>query len=118
MEIEFDSSKAAANLKKHGVSFQEAATCLLDPVALVMEDRDAEGKQRFVQVGMSSETRLFSFRPERVLFRPCDVNLRACLCGVPMYASAQTLDFLAWTKNSSFPNRKPIVSHPEFPDGN
>jgi hypothetical protein len=62
--------------------------------------------------------RLASFRPERVLFRPCGVNLRACLCGVPMYASAQTLDFLAWTKNTSFPNRKPIVSHPEFPDGN
>jgi hypothetical protein len=59
-----------------------------------------------------------SFRPERVLFRPCGVNLRACLCGVPMYASAQSLDFLAWTKNPSFPDRKPIVFHPEFPDGN
>jgi hypothetical protein len=59
-----------------------------------------------------------SFRPERVLFRPCCVNLQACLCGVPMYTSAQSLDFLAWTKNSSFPNRKPTVSHPEFPDGN
>jgi len=55
-----------------------------------------------------------------------------------MYASAQTLDidsasgltlraacavnfcgqkFLAMPKNSSFPNWKPIVSHPEFPDG-
>jgi hypothetical protein len=32
-------------------------------------------------------------------------------------ASAQTLDFLARTKNSSFPNWKPTVSHPEFPDG-
>jgi hypothetical protein len=35
-----------------------------------------------------------------------------------MYASAQPLDFLARTKKSSFPNWKPIVSHPEFPDGN
>jgi hypothetical protein len=35
-----------------------------------------------------------------------------------MYASAQFLDFLARTKNPSFPNRKPTVSHPEFPDGN
>ena len=59
-----------------------------------------------------------SFRPERVLFRPRVVNLRAYLCGVPMYASAQSLDFLAWTKNPSFPNRKLLVSHPEFPDGN
>jgi apolipoprotein N-acyltransferase len=34
-----------------------------------------------------------------------------------MYASAQPLDFLARTKNPSFPNWKLIVSHPEFPDG-
>jgi len=47
----------------------------------------------------------FSFRPERVLFRPGEA--------VPMYASAQPLDFLARTKNPSFPNRKLPVSHPE-----
>jgi hypothetical protein len=35
-----------------------------------------------------------------------------------MYASAQPLDFLVRTKNPSFPNRKLVVSHPEFPDGN
>jgi hypothetical protein len=33
-------------------------------------------------------------------------------------ASAQSLDFLAWTINPSFPDRKPIVSNLEFPDGN
>jgi hypothetical protein len=40
------------------------------------------------------------------------------LCGVRSYASAQSLDFLARTKNPLFPIRKPVVSHPEFPDGN
>jgi two-component system, cell cycle sensor histidine kinase and response regulator CckA len=35
-----------------------------------------------------------------------------------VYVSAQTLDFLARRKNPRFPNRKPTVSHPEFPDGN
>jgi hypothetical protein len=34
-----------------------------------------------------------------------------------MYASAQPLDFLARTKNPSFPNWKPVVYHPKFPDG-
>jgi hypothetical protein len=58
-----------------------------------------------------------SFCPERVLFRPGGVNQRACLCDVPVYASAQPLDFLARTKNPRFPDQKPIVSHPEFPDG-
>jgi hypothetical protein len=39
-----------------------------------------------------------SFHPESALFRPGCVNLRVFLCGVPEYASAQTLDFLARTK--------------------
>jgi len=39
------------------------------------------------------------------------------LCGVPMYASAQTLDFLARAKNAFFPNWKLFASHPGFPDG-
>jgi len=34
-----------------------------------------------------------------------------------MYASAQALDFLVRTKNTSFPNRKLQVSHPVFSDG-
>jgi hypothetical protein len=59
-----------------------------------------------------------SFRPERALFRPGCVNLQDSLCGVRPYASAQSLDFLARTKNFTFPNRKLIVPHPEFPDGN
>jgi hypothetical protein len=34
-----------------------------------------------------------------------------------MYASAQALYFLARTKNTSFPNRKLLISYPEFPEG-
>jgi len=59
-----------------------------------------------------------SFHPETVFFRPVGVNLRGYLCGVLMYASAQPLDFLARNKKTSFPNCKPLVSHPEFPDEN
>jgi hypothetical protein len=44
-----------------------------------------------------------SFHPETAFFRRGGVNPQACLCGVPMYASSQPLDFLATTKNSSFP---------------
>jgi len=47
--------------------------------------------------------RIVSFHPETALFRRGGVNPQACLCGVPMYASAQTLDFLATAKNCSFP---------------
>jgi uncharacterized DUF497 family protein len=61
MEIIWDENKAASNFKKHrGVPFEEAATCLLDPMALVDEDPDAEGEQRFILIGMSSNMRLLA----------------------------------------------------------
>jgi len=58
MEIESDPEKYARNLKKHGVYFVEAASCLLDPHALVFEDIDAIGENRWVLLGMSSQARL------------------------------------------------------------
>ncbi len=58
MKIIWDDSKAESNIKKHRVTFAEAATCLLDPMALVDEDPDAEGEQRFILIGMSNNIRL------------------------------------------------------------
>ena len=60
MNIEFDQKKAASNLKKHGVSFDETATALLDPMALVREDDDALHEARFVAVGISNAGRLIT----------------------------------------------------------
>jgi uncharacterized DUF497 family protein len=60
MQVEFDPNKAAANRRKHGVSLEEAAGSLLDPLALVREDDSAEGEARFVLVGMSREGRLLT----------------------------------------------------------
>lgn len=55
MKIEFNPAKAISNLKKHGVSFDTASSCLLDPLALVMEDPDAVGEARWLLIGMSDE---------------------------------------------------------------
>lgn len=60
MQVEFDPTKDATNRKKHGVSFDEAAGSLLDPMALVREDEDSQGEVRFVLVGMSGEGRLLT----------------------------------------------------------
>jgi uncharacterized DUF497 family protein len=60
MEIEFDPRKAAANLRKHRVSFEEAASCLLDAHALVMEDERSESESRWILVGMSARARLLT----------------------------------------------------------
>ncbi len=60
MEIEWDSDKADSNLKKHGVSFEEAATALLDPMALAQEDAASEGALRWVLIGMSAQMQLLT----------------------------------------------------------
>ena len=39
MRFEWDPKKAATNLKKHGVVFQEAATVFGDPLAITFQDR-------------------------------------------------------------------------------
>ena len=60
MEIDFDPAKAGKNLTKHDVSFEEAASALLDPMALGFADTDAEGESRWILVGMSSQARLLT----------------------------------------------------------
>lgn len=60
MQIEWDPAKAAANLKKHGVSFEEAATSMLDPLALAQEDPTSTDEARWVLVGMSAAARLLT----------------------------------------------------------
>jgi hypothetical protein len=47
--------------------------------------------------------RLVGFHPETALSRNLGVNPHPCLCGVPLYASAQWFDFLDLAKNCSFP---------------
>jgi len=51
VSAEFDPKKDAANLKKHGVSLSEGDGVLNDPLALTVEDKSAEGEQRFVTIG-------------------------------------------------------------------
>lgn len=60
MEIEYDSQKASSNLSKHGISFEEAATALHDPLALVKEDKDAVHESRWVLIGLSNQAHLLT----------------------------------------------------------
>ena len=54
INIEFDPAKAKSNLKKHGVAFDAAVACLLDPLALVIKDPDAVGETSWLLMGMSN----------------------------------------------------------------
>jgi hypothetical protein len=59
MKIEWDPRKAKSNLEKHGVSFEEAATALSDPMAATGADPDhSMTEQRYVTFGVSEKGRL------------------------------------------------------------
>lgn len=61
MKFEWDAPKAAANLGKHGVSFDEAATVFLDHLAVSGPDPDhSVGESRYISFGMSSLGRLLA----------------------------------------------------------
>jgi uncharacterized DUF497 family protein len=54
VRFQYDPAKAAANLKKHGISLADAEGVLEDPLALTVQDPDSEGEVRFVTIGMGS----------------------------------------------------------------
>jgi uncharacterized DUF497 family protein len=58
LRFEWDAGKAAANLRKHGVSFEEARTVFLDESALLRPDEDhSADEDRFVLLGLSGRLR-------------------------------------------------------------
>ncbi len=58
MEFEWDPNKAAVNLRKHHVSFSEAATVLGDFLSTTVPDPDhSEDEVRYITVGLSSRGR-------------------------------------------------------------
>ena len=59
MDFEWDPQKAASNLKKHKVSFAEAATVFSDRLSITVPDPDhSVGEDRQITVGMSDRSRL------------------------------------------------------------
>ena len=59
MRFEWDHSKAAGNVRKHGVSFEEASTVFDDIDALRIYDPDhSETEDRFILMGLSARLRI------------------------------------------------------------
>jgi uncharacterized DUF497 family protein len=53
--FEWDAKKAAANLRKHGVSFERTATVFLDPQAISVPDPEhSEDEERWVTLGLDT----------------------------------------------------------------
>lgn len=59
LQYEWDEAKAVANERKHGVTFEEASTVFLDPLAITYADPDhSVSELRFISFGRSNRDRL------------------------------------------------------------
>jgi hypothetical protein len=58
-DFEWDPRKASENMRRHGVTFQEAASAFYDPLAVEFPDPDHSLEEdRYITIGMSSAGRL------------------------------------------------------------
>lgn len=61
MRFEWDAAKAAVNVRKHGVSFDEAASVFLDPLAVSGADPEHSTREvRYLTFGISGLGRLLA----------------------------------------------------------
>jgi uncharacterized protein len=61
MEFDHDPVKAATNLKRHKVSFEEAASVFGDPMAYTFADPDHSiGEERWLMFGLSRMARVLA----------------------------------------------------------
>ncbi|MBS3955238.1 MAG: BrnT family toxin [Methylomicrobium sp.] len=77
MKFEWDPKKATANVKKHGVTFQEAATIFGDPLAITFDDPDhSMSENRYITFGLSLQKRLIVVSHNERVDRAKIINAR------------------------------------------
>lgn len=61
LDIIWNDTKAQSNLVKHGVTFAQAATVMLDPLALtVFDEAHSDAEERWFTLGQSNEGQLLA----------------------------------------------------------
>ena len=58
MDFDWDPEKAAQNERKHGVSFEEAATCFDDPNGCYFRNESPSYEDRLILIAMSARSRV------------------------------------------------------------
>lgn len=77
LDITWDPAKAQSNIAKHGVTFVQAATVLLDPLALTAFDAaHSEAEERWFTLGSSSDGKLFALSHTYQHTGPIHVRVR------------------------------------------
>jgi hypothetical protein len=76
LRFEWDEEKAKANLKKHGVDFDEATTVFTDPFSITIHDPDhSVNEQRYIDIGSSATGRVLV-----VVYAELGSNIRIISC--------------------------------------
>jgi uncharacterized protein len=81
IDFEWDVTKAESNIRKHGVSFEEASTAFDDPLSITVEDPEHSAEElRQITIGCSEQKRL-------VVVAHCDrashIRLISARCATP-----------------------------------
>ena len=59
LKFEWDKRKAVLNIKKHGVSFEDAATAFGDPLSVTIHDpKHSDHEDRFLLLGETQDKKL------------------------------------------------------------
>jgi len=76
LRFEWDEEKAKANLKKHRIDFNEAATVFADPLSITIHDPDHSAyEQRYIDIGSSDKDRVLV-----VVYTERGSNIRIVSC--------------------------------------
>jgi len=77
IEVTWDANKAQSNIAKHGVTFAQAATVLLDPLAItVFDEAHSQTEERWFTLGMSSEGKLLAVSHTYQIAEPGNTRVR------------------------------------------
>ena len=65
MNFIWDAKKAVSNIKKHGISFEEASTVFLDTLSITGTDPDhSEAEERWITFGNSALSKFLVVSPK------------------------------------------------------
>jgi uncharacterized DUF497 family protein len=77
LDVAWDPVKAQSNLAKHGVSFAQAATVLLDALALTVFDAaHSQDEERWFTLGIASDGKLLAVAHTHQASSPLEVKVR------------------------------------------
>ena len=76
-DFEWDPAKALANIHKHGVSFDAAATVLLDRLALsVYDEANSQHEERWFTLGLDARGNVLAVAHTYEIIEPANVRVR------------------------------------------